>query len=982
MPRPDPVLLAARAVLPVMLALKVGLAQGDPAGANLERPAHFRVSTEVVNADVAPFVATTSAMGNARVWTFGGFEPTIARDVFQTNQDSDNEIHAEPSALSHWEIFNERVLEGAEVEIWRIVDGTMRLVRSDRVAPGGAHLSGWWPLYDLSRIIPADRTQHLYRWDTWNATDAKYFYCVRSVDASGRESPCSAAASVLSPHDLHLPGRPAERTQAFTSRMLLFKPKLEAPSGFKAKLSADGAVQFSWDAVNGNEIAGYRIYRADSPPELHSGYFLALQRRASSPQERIRKGDWIMWHKKLYAVSPHDFPLHSGTSVNGYVRFLPGAVDFPSDEGPTRQWELALHPLDSPVEDHGETYLRLTLGPGEKARIGLEAYGGADNGWYEPLKPGPWRLSAWMRQEPGGSGKVQMVVTGPMTQTAWAPRLRSFDVGSKWKLQFESFAVKELIRGKDQGWVGLEFTGPATFCIDNFNFGRGDVDFLAFEPEERKALHDSGMRALRTHMFFPVGPQGYDFEQFTNSGGAINGVLRRVTLPQMLSSLRSAQVDPWLEMPLYFRPQDWQALIEYLAAPYDPAVDTPKDKPWAYKRYRQGHPAPWSDDFGQLFFELGNETWNRTFGPWNWPTMTDAATGASYHPGEVYGLYQEQVIQTMKASRWWKLAGLDRKVRFVIGGWIINESFSFGAARYAPSADYVTGAPYIGGWDWGEGPRPDIPASYFEVLNDVSQTAVPTADNFRIAADRLNSKRTHKIALGTYESGPGYAQNGLNNQQVSPAEADAQERVMKSLSSGTATLDSFLARAYRGFTLQSYFTFEHGIRWTSHQQWWLGGQAWPAWKMLALFNNEGTGSMLKVDSLSVPTWPLPDMPGRKKVSLDSPLVGAYALRRGSRFNLILASRKVPGYPIEDSNGYTPVEVDLPFRRFGTVTLFRTVGKYNDNNLLDDRVQIERVVVHPDVKQQRLTLGTSAGTDDRGLAPGTILLYVFEDTDLP
>ena len=64
--------------------------------------------------------------------------------------------------------------------------------------------------------------------------------------------------------------------------------------------------------------------------------------------------------------------------------------------------------------------------------------------------------------------------------------------------------------------------------------------------------------------------------------------------------------------------QDWLGLVEYLAAPYDPKADSPRSKPWAYKRYRQrGIGTPWTDEFANIVIEFGNETWhNGHFEDW------------------------------------------------------------------------------------------------------------------------------------------------------------------------------------------------------------------------------------------------------------------------------------------------------------------------------------------------------------------------------
>ena len=136
------------------------------------------------------------------------------------------------------------------------------------------------------------------------------------------------------------------------------------------------------------------------------------------------------------------------------------------------------------------------------------------------------------------------------------------------------------------------------------------------------------------------------------------------------------------------------------------------------------------------------------------------------------------------------------------------------------------------------------------------------------------------LHVGTYEAGPGYALNGLNNEKVTDQQARDQEAVMKSLAAGTATLDGFLARAYQGFTIQNFFTFDAGNYWRSHAKWYLGGQPYPSWKTLSLFNQYATGDMLATQTLNVPGIDLKAIDRRVAVK-NAPQVAVYATRKGS-----------------------------------------------------------------------------------------------------
>jgi hypothetical protein len=478
------------------------------------------------------------------------------------------------------------------------------------------------------------------------------------------------------------------------------------------------------------------------------------------------------------------------------------------------------------------------------------------------------------------------------------------------------------------------------------------------------------MRALRTHGLIATKNTSYDLEQLTNSDGIASSKRIRGTLPDSLNLAKSVGMQPWLQIEPHLSPKEWLGFVEYLAADYDSQLDSPLTKPWAWKRVRQGHKEPWTTVFENIYLELGNETWNRLFRPWTFNAMTDAANGNKYSAGTVYGLYQEFVLSTMRSSPYWNT--LKPHLKTIIGGWANINAYGRDAAHASPSSDFLTIAAYNGGWDENEGPVRPTPASFFNVLNQVSQSALPTAKKIKGDAREVQKNRTRPLALGTYESGPGYALNGLNRAKVTEEQAAEQELVMKSLAAGTATLDAFLARASEGFTLQSYFTFGTGRYWTSHARPENGGQAYPAWDLLSLFNQKGTGDLLRVETTEVPTTSLKAYRRREAVE-DAPLITAYATQKKDRLTLILISRRVPNYPIAGDSGATAVTVELPFATAKKTTQYSLTGTYASHNVFSKQVRIL-----PKVVTDRVTLPLFTVPK---LPPGQTIMYVFEGIEI-
>ncbi len=817
----------------------------------------------------------------------------------------------------------------------------------------------------------------MQRFDEFNRPDAPYHYTVAAVSTEGVTSEMADAASAI-----RIGGKRVRDTLEKTK--LAKTPKKgkdavrqpPAPTGLRARYDAEAdAVELTWDAPPDATVAGYRVYRSSDPPETHRGYGLILAGgKAKTKERKIRKGDLVIVAKTFLSFSRKQLVASrvwgAGANRTGMPPHMP---DFP-DENPDLTWSLEPHEPDSPVVEGGRTCAKFTLGAGGKVAFKEYKYGPTSQSYYRVFQPGEtYVVEFWAKQEGMATPKVTFSL-GVFYGSRMKPL--EFEIGREWKRHRATFTIQELYEGTYPGQIALSFGGPGTLWIDNYRVYSPDVAFMDYSPLEYANLKASGMKALRTHAFIKSGSNTYSMEQLVDVAGTTTGILGGNTLPQTLAIMRKAGVLPWLQIEYHMSPQEWLGLVEYLAAPYDPAKDSPKTKPWAYRRYRQGQAKPWADEFPSLWLEFGNETWNWLFKPWVFEGMTDAATGKFWDRGAVYGLFQEHVIDCLKASPYWTPA-LDAKVSFVLGGWM-HDNYSFPAAKASPRSACVSYAAYNGGWDEGEGPAAGNDSSLFMAMIHPGQRATPVAEGFRRNRDKLRAEGLADIALGTYEAGPGYALSGLNGQaKMSRAEVRAQEESMKSLGVGTATLDTFLLRAANDFDLQNFFLFRHGGNyWTSHRSQRIGGEAYPCWMTLELFNNHGTGDMLRVDTQSVPTV---DMPAykRRKARPDLPLVACYATRRGDRLNLFVLSRKIDNYPIAGDDGFTPVTVDLPIRLAKSVTLHRMVGDPRAHNLDEVKVKIESGRLPASVASPRFTVDARTGVDARGLPPGATLLYVFE-----
>eukprot|EP00730_Choanoeca_flexa_P004646 TRINITY_DN11760_c0_g1_i4.p2 TRINITY_DN11760_c0_g1~~TRINITY_DN11760_c0_g1_i4.p2 ORF type:complete len:522 (+),score=116.02 TRINITY_DN11760_c0_g1_i4:1811-3376(+) len=394
---------------------------------------------------------------------------------------------------------------------------------------------------------------------------------------------------------------------------------------------------------------------------------------------------------------------------------------------------------------------------------------------------------------------------------------------------------------------------------------------------------------------------------------------------------------------------------------------------------------PWVEQFGQFLWEISNETWNRMFAPWTFSsvTTTDAVTGRVYSGGQVQGLWLDHVVRTLESSPYWT-DEVKAKFRYVMGGWATDDDrqshngYGTQAEMTGKQGSFLTIAGYNGGWDEGEPPVSPVDPAFFEVLSFTAQNAHPLASAMNMIRTNLTASGYHNYQPGTYEAGPGYHLNGLNNDVMNASQVEAESQTMKSQAGGASTLDAFLVRAACGFGVQNFFTFSRNRDyWTSHAPLVSGGQAYPPWSALTMYNVNATGDFLSTQYARTPTWTLNATKKRPAVP-NARLMSVYATRNSKDYSVFVISKKLDKYPVADSDGFTPVTINLPFIPTSTTTL--EVCKMDAdprlNNLDANNVQIKCQPLSLLVIDNPFVINSATGADDRGVGPGSIYLYRF------
>jgi hypothetical protein len=479
--------------------------------------------------------------------------------MIQTTADSYDRIIAQPSAISNWDTWRTGLLDGADVEILRIEDGTFSSVRRDIVSQHGHQASGWLRETPSNRVIAPTQRNIDFLLRSWHRRDTRYHFSVRTLDHTGQLSATGAYVSVLVPagfpNSAIEPGH-----QTLEIETLGNNGWLEPPEQLEAELTSDGTVSLTWSPVNG--AAGYVLFRSDTHPSEHRGFYLEL----SESGPLIREGDLAIIRTR-FLQPDRDALLTNrawGSSRDGRP-FLNDSLFWPDQED--GDWHLVPHSSDTPVEQPGETFVRITLEESETRTIGNWNHSGTGQSFFPVLQPGKaYQVDVWMR------GDVEQPITFELTgflgrgDTGIEPI--EFHVSSQWQRFRASFEVPQLHTGEEVGRTILRLSGPGTIDVDNFRVFQADTDFLSLLPSDLERLESSGMDSLRTHSLIKTGFGTYDLAELTNFGGVSN-TQGGNTLPQLLFQIDQVGMNPWLQVEPHFSREEWLGLVEYLAAPFE-----------------------------------------------------------------------------------------------------------------------------------------------------------------------------------------------------------------------------------------------------------------------------------------------------------------------------------------------------------------------------------------------------------------------------
>ena len=754
------------------------------------------------------------------------------------------------------------------------------------------------------------------------------------------------------------------------------KGKPQPATGLSA-IVRDGAVTVTWKAAPEANAVRYSLRRSTKPKaEQRDGILLA----AGAPA--VRLGDYLAV-ERTYPGFPEMRHVHGrvrgiGNPANqaGSAWYVEPLAECRMDQVPHPQ------PIPADMSDAGRTCLQFEVGAGAR-KIWRPRFISGDKGqesqWYGFMETGKtYHVAFWMRQEGlADGGKVTFNLNGQLKDVATV-----WTVDGTWKRYTYDFVAPEPPVSCWHYGPALTFTGPGKLWIDNGRMSLIERPADAQKPyvfdrrvldELLKSQPDTGRKGTHRIWFLHKDATMDGLTSWhansTWSPDWMTGVNETLdlTLPMGLEfdlatgATPETRMRPWLVLQhLTHSEDDWRGLVEYLAAPYDPATDSATSKPWAFKRFQQrGHGRPWTAEFASIAIQFGNETWhNGVNNDW----LGFSWRGNVFQGGRGYGLAMQYLCDEIRKSPYWASEKLDDKLRFVVdGGYVDNgpspdgtlkpNGYGGQAMQASTTPHWLSQANYVGP-KWETGDKASEVWSDDGVQENLLGWIASRENAEAISATwKLLAGRNRPYEVTAYEGGPsGFALPG----QGSPEVIETNERYGKSLAIAIASMDCWMGSHQLGWTEQCYFAYGMGMRWNSHTVVHGGVRPAPGWQAMTIRNRHARGSLVQTDVTRSPVI--------AKGTGSYPLVGAYTMRDGDRWSLFLLSRSL--------NDRIPTTVQLPFQTAARISLHQLVGDPRATNRMKLEVEIQDSAVPPS------SFAKGVLTVD-GLPPGSFQLYVFE-----
>jgi PKD repeat protein len=307
---------------------------------------------------------------------------------------------------------------------------------------------------------------------------------------------------------------------------------------------------------------------------------------------------------------------------------------------------------------------------------------------------GDWKVSFWAKGEYGNE-KVRVQFFREFLTPLFCQTTLTLSPGwFRYELDFSvPYGLDE-----DRDYNASEPRGILNFNFDTTGQGNAgriwldDVHLGKRGQANPTVLSDNALRLLKE--FNPgilrgwYGQLGISLEEFTDPAegrciagfriGGRNAVPISYSANEFLQIAQELNASAWLVIPPTFSSQEYRDLIDFLAGPTSTL--------YGAKRAALGRTEPWTDAFGTIFLEWGNELWGNG-------TDKEFFGGASVNGGVRLGSIANQSFAIIRSS----ISFDPERIKLVIGGHNEDDIVQAQIAQNSVNHDVTGIAPYFYG---------------------------------------------------------------------------------------------------------------------------------------------------------------------------------------------------------------------------------------------------------------------------------------------
>lgn len=436
-------------------------------------------------------------------------------------------------------------------------------------------------------------------------------------------------------------------------RSIFWGPRQDATGLFTWQEASRPAEDF----LARERVVGARFTVLNGPARGETGIITALERRVFDDGNQQREMDYLVFDREL-PVNPGN---HCAVMVErdgldeGHFNIT--GADRPGfwSSGPN----LSLVQGDTAPGSFGNTALRMD---GSETRAHIRVPGKYTE--FAEVR-GTWSLRFVARALEEGT---TLVVTAPQT--------RDVALTPEWSEHAFEFEITET-PGAAVFFAEIGVTGGAAL-IDDIVFRHEGENPTEFDDRFVAALREMRPGILR---FLQMGGNTFEnmlrppVRQFRFSGspwmkaGPRGGpFVHKFSMHEFFELCAHIGADPWFCLPGVIHPEELEQFMEYVAAPADTG--------FGRVRAELGQEQPWTEVFGEIIVEFGNEAWNQ----WG-PFMASGYSGPEYWQG---------LFEAGRESQWYR-----PNIVFSSAGQNVNHWVNRQIIQNAPNADLFAIATYL-----------------------------------------------------------------------------------------------------------------------------------------------------------------------------------------------------------------------------------------------------------------------------------------------